>query len=513
MIRLSSTVRNVAYNLAGQVLPMAVALVALPIIVHRAGTERLGFLGLTWALIGYFALLDLGLSRVVTRRMSIAQTDNSLRVEAQVLQRLCVWLFLGVAAISLILAFAIPPSLLVGKNASPALIDEARVALPILWATVPLTVVIGLLRGALEGMQRFARTNTLRAVFGVWSFAAPLAVLPWSVSLGGLTAAIAVGRVISLVAHVRSTSTALKEEAKSERSRGQSTLPSPNSPAKSPAKSPAQSFSLAPMLREGGWLTASNVVGPMMVTFDRFAIAAMVSLTAASYYFVPQEIALRLLVVPGAIATTVFPMLARMKGVDAGREQISTRALLAIGASSLPACALLAALAEPLIAVWMGHGFATRSAPVAAILAVGLFANCCAQAPFAWIQAAGRADVTGKLHLLQLPPYLALLIGLTWQMGIVGTALAWSARALLDCGLLFRASSILFPGVTLGRAIPLLASGTAILGLIAAMQFVDFGRLHIPIGAVLLFSALGISAIMFVLLAKGMVIARAKPAR
>ncbi len=484
---------------------MAVALVALPILVHSAGTERLGFLGLTWALIGYFALLDLGLSRVVTRRISIAQAHHTLHVEVQVLRRLCVWLFLGVAAISLILALAIPPTLLLGKNASPALIEEARIALPILWATVPLTVVIGLLRGALEGLQRFARTNLLRAVFGMWSFAAPLAVLPWTAALGWLTAAITLGRVLSLVAHVRSTSTALKEEAEAEeRNRGLVRPFTASSGTTAPAPTPpsASGPALAPLLREGGWLTASNVVGPMMVTFDRFVIAAMVSLTAASYYFVPQEIALRLLLVPGAIATTVFPMLARMKGFDAGRQQISTRALLAIGASSLPPCALLAALAGPLIAVWMGHEFATHSAPVAAILAFGLFTNCCAQAPFAWIQAAGRADVTGKLHLLQLPLYLALLVGLTWQMGIVGTALAWSARALVDCALLFRASRVLFPGVALGSAVPLLLSGTTFLGLIAALQFVDLGRFQMPVGITLLVVALGISGIMLMRLVK-----------
>ena len=55
------------------------------------------------------------------------------------------------------------------------------------------------------------------------------------------------------------------------------------------------------------------------------------------------------------------------------------------------ACALLAAFAQPLLAAWMGPQFAVSAGPVAAIIAVGLFANCCAQAPFAWIQAAGRS--------------------------------------------------------------------------------------------------------------------------
>ena len=223
------------------------------------------------------------------------------------------------------------------------------------------------------------------------------------------------------------------------------------------------------MIREGGWLTVSNVVGPLMVTFDRFAVAAIVSLTAASYYFVPQEIALRFLVVPGAVATTIFPMLARLHGASAERHRISRDALLSIAVASLPACALLAAFSQPLLTLWMGARFAVPAAPVAAILAVGLFANSCAQAPFAWIQAAGRADVTARIHLIELPLYAAILIFLTWQFGVVGAALAWSVRALADFAILFGASARLFPSVDLKHVQHAMTLGVAMLALLAAV--------------------------------------------
>lgn len=444
---------------------MAVAIIALPVLVRHAGTDRLGFLGLAWSLIGYFALLDLGLSRVVTRRVALADAHGELAAESRVVRRLCLQLLTVVAVISLLLAAIVPARWIVGPSASPALLAEAQAALPILWATVPATVVTGLLRGALEGMQRFAKANLLRAFFGVWSFAAPLAVLPFTNDLFALTLSIAAGRVIALLAHAWWSLRALDDHA-----RRQGSLV-------------GSSFSMTPptlatMVREGGWLTVSNLVGPLMVTFDRFAIAAIISLTAASYYFVPQEMALRLLVIPGAIATTIFPMLARIRDGSEDRHRISRDALLAIAAASLPACAILAGLAEPLLTIWMGPQFALASAPVAALLAVGLFANCCAQAPFAWIQAAGRADVTGKLHLLQLPIYVLLLIALTWRFGIIGAALAWSVRALADCGLLFRASTRLFPDVALAGVLRTIALGVITLALLATNRFLTSGLLH-----------------------------------
>ena len=480
-------VRNVALNLGGLVLPMGVALVAMPLLVREAGAERLGFLGLAWALIGYFALLDLGLSRVVTRRIAMADGIGRLAGEVRVLERLCVQLFVAVAAVSAVLAIVVPATAIVGRSADPAVVDEARIALLILWATLPLTVVTGLLRGALEGLQRFGRVNLLRAFFGAWSFAAPVAILAWSHALGPLTLAIAVGRALSLVAHAAWAFRALHErEAALAAGHGPTAGGAPAAPGPR----------IVDLFREGGWLTVSNVVGPMMVTFDRFAIAAIVSLAAASWYFVPQEVALRMLVVPGAIATTIFPMLARVDPARGDRRRIAHGALIAVAATCLPLCAVIGALADPLLSAWMGPAFAANSAPVAACLAVGLFANCCAQVPFAWIQAAGRSDVTGKLHLVQLPVYALLLVALTMRLGIVGAAIAWSLRATADAVLLYVASARLFPDDDLRPVLTPIALGIALLVLIGTTPLLPDATWRRWTAWALLFSCALIAAIL-----------------
>ncbi len=422
---------------------MLVALGSLPLLVRYAGTDRLGYLGLAWALIGYFALLDLGLSRVVTRRIALAHTQQQLVEEALMVKQLCLRLFIAVALIAFLLALLIPAQWVIGKGASIILLNEATIALPILWATVPATVVTGLLRGVLEGQQRFARANLLRGGFGIWSFAAPVAVLPWSHELPALTIAIAVGRYLALLAHIYIAFTTL-----------------PRSPSESTASTSIISDYWA-MIKEGSWLTISNVVGPVMVTFDRFAVAAIISLAAAGFYFVPQELALRLLIIPSAIATTIFPMLAiSSRNISAHRE-IPNQALLATVIASLPACVILAGFAEPGLRIWMGSAFAETSAPIMTVLAIGLFANCCAQIPFAWIQASGRADITGKLHLLQLPIYCVLMPLLTWYFGLLGTAWCWTLRALADSILQLGAAKRLFPQVNIADGLSALSVGIA----------------------------------------------------
>lgn len=417
--------RNFLLNLGGNTVPMAAAIIALPLITREAGAERLGFLGLTWALIGYFGLLDLGLARVVTRQVAIAEGQGRLLGQRQIVMGLCRRLFVLVSLLAILLAVLVPTEWVAGRGATPDLVVEARPALIVLWLTLPATVVTGLLRGALEGRQHFGTVNVLRIIFGVWSFAAPLAVLPFSHSLPSLTLAVAIGRIVSLFAHYMAARNALPLD--------QAIPPPP--------------LAIWPYIREGGWLTISNVVGPLMVTFDRFAVASLVSLSAAAFYFVPQEIALRMLFIPGALAATIFPMIARLTDTDQGAAQarISHGALLAAVIVSLPSCLVLAGIAHPLLRIWMGPEFAAHSAPVAAILAVGLLANCAAQVPFSWIQAAGRADVTGRLHLAELPAYGLILAFLTWRFGIIGAAWAWTLRASTDCALLLYASRRLFP--------------------------------------------------------------------
>ena len=91
--------------------------------------------------------------------------------------------------------------------------------------------------------------------------------------------------------------------------------------------------------------------------------------------------------------------------------------------------------------LWLGDGLAAHSARTLQLLAIGMFLNGGAQIAFAVVQGAGRADLTAKFHLLELPLYL----GAIWYLlptikGVAGAAVAWLFRALLDLVLLFAAA-------------------------------------------------------------------------
>jgi O-antigen/teichoic acid export membrane protein len=90
---------------------------------------------------------------------------------------------------------------------------------------------------------------------------------------------------------------------------------------------------------------------------------------------------------------------------------------------------------------WLGDEFALHSTSVLQCLAVGVFVNGLAQVFATLIQGVGRPDLSAKLHLFELPIYLFALWWAIENHGIVGAAIAWTGRVILDGVLLFWLSS------------------------------------------------------------------------
>ncbi len=426
-------VRHYFYNLSGMTVPLLIALAAFPVISRYAGPERLGFLGLAWAVIGYLGLLDLGLSRVVMRRVAQARTAQALSHERTVVAWVCVGLVALSAPAALLAGIFLPIGWVMGGEINPQLANEIQYSWWIMMATVPFVAVSGVLGGVLDGRQWFGWSNALKVVLGSWSFLAPMAVaVSGDATLPNMILMIAIGRVVATFANAIAAHFALPRHSRSG------------------DDSPQPGF--AAIAAEGGWMAMTNIVGPLMTRLDRFVVAANLTLGAAAFYIVPQELVLRLLLISVALGTTLFPTLARAHADDPRlHREVSQRGLRAACAISLPIALGLALLSSLGMGAWMGPKFAEQSTAVVAILAIGFFANSAAQIPYTALQTAGRADLIAKLHVTELPIFLAAVWLLTRQLGIDGAALAWSLRALVDfIGLLLLSRIPLQRGLILG---------------------------------------------------------------
>jgi O-antigen/teichoic acid export membrane protein len=218
-----------------------------------------------------------------------------------------------------------------------------------------------------------------------------------------------------------------------------------------------------PLLRFGGWITVSNIVGPIMVYVDRLLIGALKSVAAVAYFATPYEMVTRLWVIPGAMAGVLFPAFSTSFVQDRSRTaSLFGRGVKYVFLILFPVTLIIVTFAHEGLALWLGRDFAHHSTRVLQWLAVGMFVNSLAQIALALVQGAGRADLTAKLHLVELPFYLIGLWALLTTLGIEGAAIAWGARALVDMLLLFTVAYRLLPRSV---ASPLPVAGPALTAL------------------------------------------------
>lgn len=407
---------------------MLVALVTIPILIRELGTERFGVLNLAWMTVGYFSVFDFGLGRALTRVVA-EKLGSGREEEIPALFWTSLLLMLGLGIAGGAAGMAASAWLVQAVLKIPAgLRQESQGAFFLLALSIPVTITTVGLRGTLEAQQRFRLTGILRAGMGVFTFVAPVAVLPFSRSLVPIVATLLAGRIVAWAIHL---ALCLR------------TMPSLwGSRQVAPG-------SIRPLLRTGGWMTVSNIVSPVMATLDRFLLGALVSLSAVAYYAAPFDLVTKLLIVPSALAGVLFPAFAAGIGQEAPQaRRLLDRAVRWVLLAVFPCVLAIVALAETGLQVWLGADFAAEGTLVLQWLAVGVLFNSLAQIPFALLQGAGRADLTARFHLIELPLYLAALWSLVRLIGLEGAALAWSLRAGLDMALLFAAAGRLLPDRT-----------------------------------------------------------------
>jgi O-antigen/teichoic acid export membrane protein len=215
-------------------------------------------------------------------------------------------------------------------------------------------------------------------------------------------------------------------------------------------------------LHFGGWLSVSNLIGPLMVYADRFYLASMFPPATVAYYTVPFDTAFRATSLPQMAMNALFPALAETQSRPEASTRLLTLAICTVVVLVLPAVLVVAVLAHPLLALCLNASFANPATPVLQLLLAGIFLNSAAHLPYALLQAHGRSDLTAKLHLLELPVFAVLLVAGVHVFGIAGAALAWSLRVTLDTALLYATAWWLHPPqrAVLARGVGLLCLAT-----------------------------------------------------
>ena len=404
--------RNSAYNLIGLLVPLAVSLVTIPLYLGLIGEARYGVLAIVWLLLGYFGLFDLGLGRATAQR--IAALREATDAERAQTFWTALMLNAGIGVLGGLLIWPIATYFFGAVfKIEDALRPEVQAAIPWLVLAVPMAALSGVLSGALQGRERFYELNLISIAGTVLFQLLPLAAaMRWGSDLGVLLPAALFARLLTLVV--------LLDRCKRHVFLGRSVTF---------ARSRA-----AQLVRFGGWVTVSSLVGPMMTMLDRFIIGAMLGAKAVAYYTVPFQLGERSTVVSSALTSALFPRFASATLQEEQRLAHEGLRVLVVVVTPLAAVGIL--FMETFLSWWISPLFAEQSTRVGQVVLLGFWANSLAIVPYAQLQARGRPDLVAKCHLGEVVPYFGLLyLGLS-IFGMVGAALAFSVRVLVDFALL-----------------------------------------------------------------------------
>jgi len=392
------------------VLPAVAAVFCIRAIVAGLGHTRFGVLSLAWTFISAVGILDLGIGRALTRFLAVHEEPDAEREASIVWVSLATVFALGVCGGVAVWATADALGMRLAHG-NGALQIETASALRVLSISVPLVVLSSGLRGVLEAFGRFDLTNRVSIPISLLNLAVPVVLIRFSAGLPAIVSALVLLRLAGTLLFMRSAFTV---------------VPAMRVPRLSAA-------GLKSVLAFAGWVTVSNIPGPLFAQADRFLLGSFTTLAAVAFYSTPMDLLSRVTVVPAAVLQVMFPVFAQAVHSDRRRAALlAERGLLLIAAAVVPALTLMVALAPEALHLWLGAEFSSHATRPGRIAAVAIFINCMAWLPFSLLQSAGRADLPGKLHMLEIPVHLMATTFLIRLAGIDGAACATLLRATID---------------------------------------------------------------------------------
>lgn len=409
-----SVIYNCFWSLGGTVVPLVVALVCIPLLLKLLGEGGFGFLAIAWMLVGYFSLFDFGIGRGLTYIVSrnLAKDIDSTSVISSGLK---VLFLLGLVVALLLFLSAEWITKILVSDSSQSMLEYSQ-ALGVLAVAIPSVIVTAGIKGVLEANGRFRQISLITIPTGSLMFIAPLVVAYQTTHMVLIFISLVVVRITQTVLFWVSA----RRNSFIKLERGLSL------------------DSLREVVAFSGWITVSNVISPLMAYMDRFIIGAKLGLEAVSFYVVPFDMISRVKIVPRSIVTILFPHFTKVINTGERGEALSLmkKAMVIIAGLLAIPLVIVAILSEFLLTVWIDADFARASAEILSVLSIGFLFNCLAFVPSGYVQSLGRSDITAYLHITELILYIPILFYMLSVFGILGAAVAWSARVFLDFVLL-----------------------------------------------------------------------------
>ena len=403
MSQRSPLARNITYNFLAQLWFLVLPLAVSPYFVHQLGLEKYGVLSLVTTVVGYLAVLDLGMGTATTKFLADHYVERDVSAISKVIgTSIVIYSALGVLGTLGIIALAttlirhvlhVPPEL-----TSETLTVFYISALGFL-VNMPLTV-FGAVPAALQRFDILVKQNL---AFGTTTVASQVLLLALGHSLEALVLASVVISALGIAVFVVIS---------------RRLLPGVSFRPRFDASAARQvlSFSVLKVF--------STLSGQVVFQLDRLLIASFLPLASVSYYAIPLALAQKIIFVVPNITTAVFPAISQFRLRENGVPDLYVRVLKMVALLVLPMTVVLVVFAKPILTLWMGAEVAAHSSAALRVLAVAFLVVSYAAVPGTFVEALGRPGIPAFFATVSAVVNLSITLLLIPRVGILGPAIA-----------------------------------------------------------------------------------------
>lgn len=404
----NSLIGDIAINMLGKGVSVALLLVCTPLFLRYAGVEGYALISFAVTLQAVVVLLDLGLGMTLNRLVSTEQHGGFSPGIVAASFRLEKWC-LGISAVCSVLAFVVLPIFIPTwlKLSSDAVFGSHSV---MFWMTAAIVAQLPVMfyTNGLNAVDRQKQANWILVVFSFAKYGGSV----WLLYVGGTMdlffswqAAVNLGLWIMMRFvfwhHVKSQINFNEERV----------------------------ISLRGHVPFAAGIAFTALFGAMLTQLDKFLLSRWLSLDEFAYYMLAWTLCSGVFMSALPVTTACFPRLTASIVKDSkGCEAVFRSGCQFIIAAAIPVAAMLVVFPDQILALWSGeHVLGNSLGKVVGLLAVGAVLNVLCQMPHALLLAHGQSRIGVLANALMVVFTVPMLYIFVTRFGLFGAGLSWVA--------------------------------------------------------------------------------------
>jgi O-antigen/teichoic acid export membrane protein len=379
--------------------------VSVPILVHGLGISAYGVFALASLLLGYAALLDLGLTPALVRAIAVYALNPEPGPLSRVLgTAFTLFLLLGVMS-GLLLILVAPFAVTTFLHLPPGLRADARFVIDLAAVGFAANLALTLFTAVPQGLQRLDVYAGRTILLSTLSAAAQIGAVKLGLGLRGVAVGTLAVNLLGLILFVVVARRLLPGVAVRPR---------------------FNRWALRQLIGFGALKFVSQLSGLITFQLDRIIVAAFLPIAQVTYYAVPVTITQKLTLIQASFSTAFFPAASEMHAV---RDRARLRQLY-LGAQKLmltitmPLVVLIAVLSRSLLSAWLGPRFGAASGTILAVLALGYGLTLLTGMPALIADATGHPHWTATAGAVSAAINVTLTLLFVPRFGAIGAAYA-----------------------------------------------------------------------------------------